>query len=492
MTTTPPLLCVTVTAPSTSELRRQRDLATDADIVELRLDSVRDPDVAGALEGRRLPVIVTCRASWEGGGFGGSEEERRRLLQQALELGAEYVDVEWRARFDDLVATHGSRVVLSSHDFDGVPADLAGQSRAMRATGAGVVKMAVKAGRLSDCLALLELSRTLGAHERSVLIAMGDAGLPTRVLAQRFGSTWTYAGGVREVGQLGARQLLEQFRYRSITPATDIYGLVGLPVAHSASPAMHNAAFAAAGIDAVYLPLPAADAADFVAFARGFGMKGASVTIPYKVSLFDCVEEADPLARAIGALNTLKMDGERWSARNTDVAGFLQPLHENTVPLAGRRASILGAGGSARAVAVALASEGAHVTIHARDTARAADVARQADGAVGAFPPRPDSWDLLVNCTPVGMYPRVEQSPMPIPALARGVVYDLIYNPPVTRLMREAAAAGCEVLGGLDMLVGQAQSQFEWWTGTRPPAGVMRAAAMKRLSEFTPDENHLV
>ena len=483
---------MTVTAPTTAELRRQRDLVADADLVELRLDRVSDPDVAAALDGRKLPVIVTCRARWEGGGFSGSEEERRRILRQALELGADYVDVEWRAGFDDLLAEYGRRVVLSSHEFTGVPADLGAQAQTMRATGAAVVKIAVKANRLSDCITLLELSRTFGADERAVLIAMGEAGLSTRVLAQRFGSAWTYAGTERDVGQLAARQLTEQFRYRSISAVTDVYGLVGQPVAHSVSPAMHNAAFSAAGMNAVYLPLAAADTADFVAFARAFGLKGASVTIPYKVSLLDRAQEVDSLAGRVGALNTLRMHGDRWSARNTDVAGFLQPLHDRGVPLSGRRAAILGAGGSARAVAVALASEGAHVTVHARDAQKAEAVASLASGSVGAFPPPSGSWDLLVNCTPIGMHPRMDQSPVPSAALAHGVVYDLIYNPSTTRLLRDAATAGCDTIGGLDMLVGQAQEQFEWWTGTRPPSGVMRAAATRRLSEFNADEDHLV
>jgi len=475
-----------------AELRRRRDLVTDADIVELRLDSVSDPDVAAALAGRRLPVIVTCRPTWEGGGFRGSEQERRRLLEQALELGADYVDVEWRADFGALVAKRPGRIILSAHDFDGVPDDLAERARAMRASGAAVVKIAATARRLSDCVTLLELSRTFGQNERAVLIGMGEIGLATRVLAQRFGSAWTYAGEVQDIGQVTARKLLDQFRYRSIGAGTDIYGLVGSPIAQSLSPAMHNAAFTAAGIDAVYVPLPAADPDDFMAFARAFGMKGASITIPYKVALFERVQEADDLVRTIGALNTVRIDGDRWVGRNTDVAGFLQPLRDRGVPLSGRRASILGAGGSARAVAVALASEGARVTVHAREEKKAQVVAALVSGSVGRFPPQAGSWDLLVNCTPVGMHPRMDQSPVPSSALARGVVYDLIYNPAVTRMMRDAAMAGADTIGGLDMLVGQAQEQFEWWTGARPPAGVMRAAATRRLSEFNADENHLV
>jgi shikimate 5-dehydrogenase len=162
------------------------------------------------------------------------------------------------------------------------------------------------------------------------------------------------------------------------------------------------------------------------------------------------------------------------------------------VPLVGRRASILGAGGSARAVAVALASEGAKVTVHARDTVKAQSVADLVSGVVGPFPPASGTWDLLVNCTPIGMHPRLEHSAMPHSGLQRGVVYDLVYNPVVTRLLRDAATAGCDTIGGLDMLVGQAQEQFLWWTGVRAPSGVMRSAAIRRLSEFNADEDHLV
>jgi 3-dehydroquinate dehydratase/shikimate dehydrogenase len=160
--------------------------------------------------------------------------------------------------------------------------------------------------------------------------------------------------------------------------------------------------------------------------------------------------------------------------------------------LEGCRVSILGAGGSARAVAVALASRGAVVRVHARDRARAHAVAGLASGQVGEWPPRSGEWDLLVNCTPVGMHPRVDETPVPAGALPGGVVYDLVYNPIETRLLREAAAGGCRTFGGLDMLVGQAQEQFEWWTGARPPGAVMRNAALARLAEFRTDDHHVV
>ena len=487
-----PQLCVTVAAATMAELRQQRDAVADADLLELRLDLVSDPSVAGALEGRRRPVIVTCRAAWEGGGFKGSEEERKRILAEALALGAEYVDVEWRAHFDDLVAsTGGRRIVLSSHDFHSVPMDLSARVHAMRSTGAEVVKVAAVATSLSDCIPMLELGERSGPDSRLVLIAMGDYGLATRVLAARFGSMWMYAGELNGIGQLGADALLHDYHFRSLSESTAVYGIAGGSVAHSVSPAMHNAAFRAARLDAVYLPFPAVSADDFHRFARALRISGASVTIPLKVSLIEYVDEVFSVARRIGAINTVRVDGGRWIGGNTDAIGFLEPLQER-VPLDGLRVSLLGAGGAARAVAVALSSTGCSIRLHARNRTQAEEVAVLTPVDVGPWPPEPGSWDLLINCTPIGLYPRVDDTPIAQAQLTGRYVYDLIYNPPVTRLLREAAAMGCQTIGGLDMLVAQAREQFQWWTGTAPRAGVMKEAALARLAEFARDENHLV
>jgi shikimate dehydrogenase len=275
-------------------------------------------------------------------------------------------------------------------------------------------------------------------------------------------------------------------------PDTALYGLVGSPIDHSVSPDMHNAAFKATSTDAVYLPLPAADADDFMTFARAFALKGASITIPFKVSLFEHVDEVVAVARRVGAINTIAVDRGRWMGGNTDVAGFLQPLADAGVPVTRVRAAVLGGGGAARAVAIGLGSAGADVTIHARDARRAREAADAVGVRSASWPPASNGWDLLVNCTPVGMYPNVDQSPLPAAALSGRCVYDLVYNPPVTRLLREAAAAGCITIGGLDMLVAQAQEQFSWWTGTKAPAGVMRLAAERKLTEFIADANHVV
>jgi 3-dehydroquinate dehydratase/shikimate dehydrogenase len=472
-----PLLVVTVAAPTMAELRLRRDAVAQADLIELRLDQASDPDPAAALEGRRTPVVVTCRAGWEGGGFEGSEDERRQILERALQLGADYVDVEFKAGFArKLVAsTGGKRIVVSTHDFDGVPEDLIERVRAMRATGAEIVKVAIMARSLADNLRLLQLERT----GSTVLVGMGPAGIATRVLAAHFHSAWSYAGEGHAPGQIPAARMLDEFRFRDVTDRTDIYGVVGSPLTHSLSPAMHNAAFRAAGADAVYLPLVASSAEDFTMFATALGVKGASITIPYKVDLFQRADDVDDLSRKVGAVNTYRRNGARWEARNTDVSGFLAPLRDR-IDLRGARAAVLGTGGAARAVAVALESVGSAVAVYGRNRSKAEAVGRVAGGTGAGFPVPPRSWDLLVNTTPVGMFPNVDGTPFEGP-FDGGIVYDLVYNPSDTRLLKSAASAGCATIGGLDMLVAQAEDQSEWWLGRRPPVNLLRRAAMEHL-----------
>ena len=273
------LLCETVTGRTMGELIAARDAVTSADMVELRLDGVSGCDVARALAGRSRPAIVTCRPIWEGGQFDGAEEERCEFLQEALNRGAEYVDVEWRSLsaaggrgvLDPLVETLGSRVVVSSHDFRGVPVDLQARASAMRAIGAAVIKIAVAAARLCDTLPLMAIAR---GHDDAVVIGMGDAGVPTRLLASRFGSRWTYGGHAVAPGQMPVASMVSDFRFRSVGPRTALYGLVSRSGLPSRMPVVLNGAFAAAGIDAVCVPLAGADDTDVRAFSDALGFAG--------------------------------------------------------------------------------------------------------------------------------------------------------------------------------------------------------------------------
>lgn len=474
-----PLVCVSVTGQTVDELRRRRDAADGADLVELRLDYLDRVDAAGAIEGRRRPVVVTCRPTWEGGRFQGSEDERRRILESAVAAGAEFVDIEVGAAFaaDIMRLRRGRGVVLSTHIYGDVPRDLRDRAASMRSTGAEVIKIAIEARGLGDMLPLVDLAQDSrndgpGGH---VLIAMGAPGAPSRILAARLGNRWTYAGDGVAPGQLPAARLLREFHYRRIAADAALYGVVGRPVGHSRSPAMHNAGFAEIGLNAVYVPLEAADAGDFVRFARAMGLSGASITAPYKVALMAHVDELDPLARRVGAINTIVVRDGRWIGANTDVHGFLAPL-QGRIAVKGTRASILGAGGAARGVAIALADQGAAVTVCARRPEAAREIADHVGGHVGSFPPRAGSWDVLINATPAGTGPGGE-NPIPGAALDGEMVFDLVYSPPETMLLADARAAGCLTIGGMEMLVAQAERQFELWTGVRPPAGLFLSAA---------------
>jgi 3-dehydroquinate dehydratase/shikimate dehydrogenase len=480
----------TVTAGSMAELRARRDEPSRADVVELRLDGVSDIDVEAALTGRRTAVIVTCRPRWEGGRFDGSEEERRRILERAVTLGAEYVDVEWRADFYDLVRATGrtaTGVILSVHDFVGVPLDVASLYAAMRASGVAIVKIAVTARRLTDCLALADLG-CAASGERAALIAMGSPGMPTRVLPSRFGSCLAYAGAAAP-GQIEVDPLIDVYRVRQHSSATAIYGLLGSPIAHSISPAMHNAFFATAALDAVYVPLEAESMDDFLAFAADtrISLRGASVTAPFKVRAAGVVTALDDAAVRAGAVNTIRHEAEGWTGSNTDVPALLATLAEGA-DLGHARVAILGAGGAARAAALAFRARGARTTVYARRPVGDSFFDTVSTPVRNGLPPR-GSWDVLVNATPVGTWPAISGTPIPASLVAGGFVYDLVYNPLVTRLQREAGAAGCRVMGGLDMLVGQAELQAESWTGIKPPPGVMKRAALASL-EASHTETH--
>ena len=471
------VLCATVTATSMAELRRRRDQVAGADLVELRLDGIGDLDVAAALEGRRLPVIVTCRPTWQGGRHDGDEAARVAVLERAWDLGAEWVDVEDGAADAFVARVRGRRIVRSYHDFDGVPRDLEARFQHLLASGAEVVKLAVMAHRLADVVTLRRLART--APGRTVLLAMGPAGLPSRILGAHLGSRWTYAGAAVAPGQIALPRMRDEFHVPAISARTAIYGVAGRPVGHSLSPAMHNAAFRAVGLDAVYVPLEGASFDDVETFATAFDLRGLSVTAPFKAEAFAAVALPTAEDRALGAVNTLRRTDAGWDGRNTDVEGFLAPLAGRG--LRGRHAAVLGAGGAARAVAPALRDLGARVTVHARRAEAAAALAARFGVAAGAWPP--EAWDVLVNTTPVGTAPRVDDAPLALAGDLRGrLVYDLVYHPTETRLLATARALGADTIGGLPMLVAQAAAQFSWWTGQPAPVSRMQEAAAARLA----------
>lgn len=494
-------ICETVMTSTLARLRAARDAASAPEragrigLVELRLDGLApgELDVAGALADRRLPVIVTCRPVWEGGAFNGSEADRLRVLSDAARLGAEFVDIEMDAEtrtpgaVAELAAGHRgqTRIIVSHHHFTpGVPKDLAARVRVMRACadalGTGsVTKIAIMAERPRDCATLRRAVYGDGMSAGSIAIAMGPAGLLSRLLPAKFSTEWTYVGAAAP-GQLSANDVITRFRVGEASLSTRVFGVAGLPIGHSASPAMHAAAFAAAGIDAVFVPVATADAAELLDIADALDFEGLSITAPLKSHVFGRPHvHVDADGRAIGAINTLRRRaGDGWDGRNFDAPAFRAALDEMALDLTGQRVVVLGAGGAARAAVRELLAMGAAVEIAARNRANAASLTEELGTAVALWPPS-GRVALVVNATPVGTSPHVRDTPIVAGSLQADVAYDLVYNPEDTQFLKDARAAGAWTIGGLDMLVAQASRQFEWWTGVRVEPGIFRRAAQE-------------
>ncbi len=483
------MLCVSLMPGTTDEaLRGLAEAALKADVAELRLDAMREFDLARLLAAPPCPVIVTYRPKREGGLYEGPEDARLQALRQAARLGARYIDVE-----HDALAALGdvppAKVIVSYHNHERTPDDLADIHARLARTGAGVVKVAALANHILDTVAVLRVLRD--ARVPTIALSMGPRGVLTRILAPKFGALLTYAaagsGPEAAPGQVSAEDMRGLYRVDRIGPQTRVYGVVADPVGHSLSPRIHNAAFAELGLDAVYLPLwVEGDPAAFVRAMREFAFDGYSVTIPHKAAVMAAADEIEPTAHKIGAVNTLlRRPDNTLFATNTDWTAGLAAIEAvvGTTWLRGKRALMVGAGGVGRAMAFALKHRDAHVTLTDIDAARAKTLAIEVGAKVCPIQDLAgQACDILLNCTPIGMHPMTDASPAPRRMLHKGlVVYDAVYNPPQSRLLREARAAGCRTVPGIDHFVRQAVEQFELWTGQAAPVETMRRVVVEGL-----------
>ena len=466
-------------------------------LVELRLDYIQGPvQVARLLKDRPCPAIVTCRRGSEGGRWEQSEEARLLLLRTAIAEGADYVDLE-----DDIAAKiprfGATKRIISHHDFGKTPADLTLLHKRLAALGADIVKIATMANHPTDNLRMLEMVHA--SKLPTVGICMGDIGVPTRILGCRAGAPFTFAtfqdDRVLAPGQIGWRQMRDTFRHDALSTATKIYGVVADPVAHSLSPVVHNAAIAAAGIDAVYVPfrVPAEQFDEFMSSASRWPLAGLSVTIPHKEAALRHCQRQDELVQAIRAVNTLSFGPQGVAAHNTDAAAAIESLdaaiaeQEHLVNASGmpvKTALVLGAGGAARAVAFGLKRKGIDVTVAGRTLERAERIGAEVGcKAVGWNARYRLPYDCVVNATPVGMHPNVDETPYEKEHLRPYmIVFDTVYNPESTLLVKEARATGCRTVTGVDMFVRQAAIQFRIWHGIEPPLQLMRDALKRATS----------
>ncbi|MFW5858417.1 MAG: shikimate dehydrogenase [Planctomycetota bacterium] len=480
--------------------------AEHADLVELRLDMCARAgapihDVIAAISEWPLPVIATNRHASEQGQWEGSEEDRLALLLEADRRGAAYIDVEL-ARLGALRERPGTaRLILSHHDFDGLGSDLADIVEAMYAAGAAVAKVAVTLADAAQLDVLAELCANYGRfgskhqrHRELVALGMGEIGLPTRLLAGAWGCGMTFArlsidptGSAP--GQPTTRELTRRYRLQMQGADTCIFGVIGDPVAHSLSPAMHNAAFAGHGVDAVYVPFLVHDAAAFWQACHSW-IDGLSITIPHKAALIGTMDTVEDPVQRIGAMNTVYRDDTgRAIGANTDAPAAIACLEEAGGSVQGKRALVLGAGGVSHALAYALVTAGAEVVIANRTESRAEALADRLGCTASSLETAHDlPYDILLNGTSVGMND-TDSSPWPADRHREdSVVFDTVYTPLQTRLLRDAADQGATTVCGLNMLEHQAVAQYCYWTGLQPPLGIMHRAALESLGTHWTDQ----
>lgn len=485
-----PRICVALGLPSPSELSRaaERECKDGSTFLEFRLDYL--PDAQDGVEVLRrlrqkhpgVSVLATCRHKANRGGFKGTIAQQLSVLRSAGEAGAAAIDIEIESAEQAKQQVKQLRttcpVLVSYHDFERTPALLPVLRRLQHIT-ADAYKIATTAVKQTDNARLIEFAQQKHATPL-VLLAMTDVGSATRILAPSAGSLFTYAapceGTGTASGQLSAPAMRNLYRCDKLTGKTRVYGIIADPVAHSKSPLMHNRAFQARRMDAVYVPfrVPSAQLGDFMKLADTLPVCGFSVTIPHKQKIIRHLDTVDSLAKRIGAVNTVWRKAGKWRGANTDVQGVLKPLARH-LRFAHSSILIAGYGGAARAAAIALADEGATIAITGRDLAAAHRLARVIKAEV--LPLRDAeraSFDALIHATPVGMFPNVKQSLFE--KLPASLVLDMVYNPRETLLLKRAAEQGCTVIPGLEMLLEQALCQFEIWTGETAPRSAMRNA----------------
>jgi 3-dehydroquinate dehydratase/shikimate dehydrogenase len=483
-----------------------------ARLIELRLDLLKKaPDFKRLLADKPCPLMASVRRPDDGGLWKGGEDARRMVLRQAIVAGFDWVDLETDVieaipRFKDV------KRVVSYHNMRETPADLEKIHQHMCTQDADVVKIAVRAQSPTDNLRVLYLLKK--PAKPTVAFCMGDMSMPSRILGAKYGAPFTYGAFNPErtlaPGLPTFADLKRIYHYDQIDSATRVFGVIGDPVAHSLSPLVHNTALRAAGINAVYLPfrVPRSNLADFLRAFEAIPVQGYSLTIPHKEEAASLVPLQDSTVERTRAANTLVRGPDGFGAYNTDYQAVLDSLKASlqtlaakpavaatgivtalpTLPeqsaLSSRVVLVLGAGGIARSVAHALHREGALVTISNRTNERGHKLA----GEVGC---RNVEWtarhgvlcDILINCTSVGMHPDVDDVPIHPSFLKPGlIVFDTIYTPETTLLIKEARLRGCHVVTGVDLFVRQAALQFQMFTGRDAPMGLMRKVVKHALS----------
>src|ERR1700722_2670988 len=487
-------ICAVVAAYDSRSMWRQLQQAlTQTRSIELRLDWLRDDaEIARfitrlrATKSLRATMIATCRRRPAGGLYRGTGAKQLLHLAEAIRAGCQWYDLDIETSSacpPELlqVMLGAAHRIASVHYFRRSPSDYEDVIGRLAKSGADVIKIAARCDSFGQCSRLLSLAR---AHSNVIAIPMGELSVATRILALRGRNGFGYAPVAQATapGQTPLKELKSLYRAERIDSKTEIYGVIGDPIGHSLSPHLHNAGFQAAKVNALFLPFLVPELRDFIDRISDFKISGFAVTLPHKQNILRYLDECDPVAKDIGAVNTVVVrGGGKLCGYNTDYVGVLRAL-ESRIPLRRSRVLIFGAGGSARAVAFALAHAGSAVCVCARRASQGRELTRSAGGEfVARARLRGEFFDAIVNTTPVGMYPHADESPLEARELNCRLLFDLIYRPRVTKLMQLATGRGIETVSGLDMFIAQGIAQFEIWMGQRAPVEPMRRAVLRAL-----------
>jgi 3-dehydroquinate dehydratase/shikimate dehydrogenase len=465
----------------------------DARFLEFRLDLLTKPPAGiAALKDflhrhRDVQAIATCRRKPNGGGFAGTLAAELEILQKAAEAGCQIVDLEVEsaeqagkaqlARFRAALRAASTALLMSYHDFSRTKG-LDEAAARIRAFEPDYVKVVSTARLLADNLAVLRMIENQSLNTNVVGIAMGEEGLVSRVLGPREGAAFTFAstgeGAETAPGQASARALIDLYRVEQLDQATRIFGVAGNPISHSLSPLMHSTAFRRENVNAVMLPLKVKTLSDLLTLTRDLPLSGVAVTMPLKQEVLPHLANMDAQTARIGACNTLRTgaDGKLYGF-NTDVAGVIRPL-EKRMRLKGSRILVLGAGGAARAAVFGLVEQGAEVFVTNRTHETAVALARKAHAkSLKHDVLAKNRFDAIINTTPCGMAGVKQAMPIKENELNASLVFDMVYNPIDTPLLKLAHSRGLTVISGIEMFVQQGARQFEIWTGKPAPEGEM-------------------
>lgn len=493
-------LCVAITGSTPDELLERASAAIkETSFLEFRLDYLPKPVLALAslktflAENGSISAIATCRRSEFGGRFEGSVSAEIDILSKAAEAGFQIVDLAVEAA--ELAKTPelerlreaGAALLISYHDFSATR-DLDKIYQRIQPFHPDFIKIVPTARTLTDNVTLIRFLERVADTSSIVGICMGDAGIISRVLGLRAGSLFTFAaataGEETAPGQITARTLLETYRIDQVDAATKVYGVAGNPIRSSLSPIMMNTAFRRETLNAVYLALQTTKLSDLLELVQQIPLQGLSVTMPLKQEILSHLARTDPLSAKIGACNTVlrAADGNLYGF-NTDVAGIIGPLEKRT-SLSGTKCLVLGAGGAARAAVFGLRDKGADVFILNRTPETAQKLAKQSGSkTIKKDALAKSSFDIIINATPIGMS-GVKAAPLLYPeGIKARLVFDLVYNPVETPLLRLARQQNIPVITGVEMFVQQGARQFEIWTGKPAPEEEMLRVVLHALRQ---------